>query len=389
MTTTTVRSKFAAFAARAEITPGQDVINGSVLSSDWILGSIEWDYDPQVIPNGEFTGALDEAPAMLGGLRPVLRMTMPLRGSGSAIVPPDWGTLMRCCACTEVTLPAAIGGPTAATAGTTTTVTGAAPFGTIAANQYRGQPLRVTGDQNFTTAIIGYTVGRVFSMGEARALALTTSSLLQIPPHTLYAPTSDESAYRTATIYAWADGYHWRFGGGVGTWSLTLDTAGVGTLTFEFRAQILSKTLASLPTGWNTTIRPQAPSFKNGRSQLNYATARSRRVTFNAGVGVVLPDNPEALEGFDPGVPVRRASGGTIDPLLDTALGTALYDNFRAGTNMPLFVQLGTTAGNRFMVTAPSIRAQNKRLTDRDGLMASEIPFACDGADSALYLCAY
>ena len=385
MTTTAVRSRFAAFAAKIETTPGVDVIAGSPSASDYVLGSIEWDFDPQAIPNNEFTGSLDQAPGIVGGLRPRLRMRVPLRGSGVAATAPEWGKLLRCCASSETVQAAAVGAPTAATAGTTTSVTAQTPFGTTA-NQYRGLPLAVSGDQTFLSAIIGYTAGRLISLGETRTAALTVSSLLQIPANVLYAPTSDESVYKTATIYAWADGYHWRFVGGSGTWSLEMETGGLGFLVFEFRAQILSKTLSALPTGWNTTIRPTPPRFVNGRCQLNLALARPRRLIFNAGVNTVLPDNPEALEGYDPGVPVLRASGGSIDPLLDTSQGTALYDNFRAGTNMPLFANLGSTPGNRFTITAPSIRAQNKRYQDRDGLMAAEIPFACDGADSGLYL---
>jgi hypothetical protein len=388
MTTTTVRSRFAAIAAKIEITPGSDSIAGSPAAADYVLGSIEWDFDPQTIPNDEFTGSLDRAPGIVGGLRPRLRMRVPLRGSGSAATAPDWGKLMRACGSSETVQASAVGAPTAAAAGTITTVTGAALFGTTP-NQYRGLPLLVSGDQTFTSAIIAYSASRVFSLGEARASALTVSSLLQIPANVLYAPTSDESVYRTCTIYAWADGYHWRFGGGSGTWSLELTTGGLGFLVFEFRAQILSKTLSALPTGWNTVIRPTAPRFVQGRSQLNFATARCSSMTFNAGVTVTLPDNPESLEGYDPGVPVLRDSGGSIDPLSDTALGTALYDNFRAGTNMPLFAVIGSTPGNRFIATAPAIRAQNNRYRDREGLMSSEIPFSCDGADSGLFLACY
>jgi len=387
MTITTIRSRFAAFAAKHEVTPGLDSIDGSPVAADYVLGDIEWDFDPQVLENPEFTGSLDRAPSIIGGLRPRLRMRVPLRNNGSnPNGPPEWGKLIRCCAYSETIQATGLTG--SATAGTTTTATAPVAYAATA-NLYRGLPLSVSGDQIFNTAIIGYTAGRVMTFGETRAVALTTSSSLNIGPNVLYAPTSDESVYKTATIYAWADGYHWRFVGGSGTWSIELTTGGIGYLVFEFRAQILSKTLSALPTGWNTTIRPTPPRFVGGRAQLNYATARCRSITFNAGLTVTLPDNPEAAEGYDPGVPVERASGGSIDPLEDTTLGTALYDNFRAGTNMPLFARVGNTPGNRFTITAPSIRAQNMRNRDRDGLMANEIPFACDGADSGLYLCTH
>jgi hypothetical protein len=378
----------AAVAVKIETTPGSDAISGTPAAADWVGADFEVDFDPVVVENPELTGTLDRAPSIVGGLRPILRMRVPLRGSGTASTAPDWGKLMRCCTYSEAVQSSAVGAPTAATAGTTTTVTAQAPFGTTA-NQYRGMPLFVSGDQSFTTGIIGYTTGRVISFGEARATALTTASLLQIPANVLYAPTSDEAVFKSCTIYFYADGYNWRFGGCQGTWSLELMTGGIGYLTFEMRGQMLAMTNSALPTGWNTTIRPTPPRFVAGRCQLNYAIARSRRLVFDAGVEVIQPDNPEALEGFDPTVPIARNSRGSIDPLMDTNLATTLYDNFRAGTAMPLIAVAGSTAGNRFLVTAPSARATGMRPGARDGLGQHEIAFQLDGADSDLFLCSF
>jgi len=152
---------------------------------------------------------------------------------------------------------------------------------------------------------------------------------------------------------------------------------------------MLAMTGAGVPTGWNTAIRPTAPRFVNGRAQLNYATSRCRRIMFDAGVEVTLPDNPEAVEGYDPAVPIARDSKGSIDPLMDTSLGTSLYDNFRAGTPMPLIAIIGSTAGNRFLVTAPAAKATGLRPGARDGLGQHDIAFQLDGADSVLFLTAF
>jgi len=383
-----VRMRNAAVAAKIETTPGLDAIAGSPAAADFLAADIEVDFDPVVVENPELTGTLDRAPSIVGGLRPRLRLRIPLRGSGIAATAPEWGKLMRCCTYSETVQAAPVGAPTVAVAGTTTTVTASALFGMIP-NQYRGLPLAVSGDQSFITGIIGYTAGRVISFGEARSSALTLSSLLQIPVNVLYAPTSDESVYKSATVYFYADGFNWRFGGCQGTWSLELTTGGIGYLTFELRGQMLAMTGAGVPTGWNTAIRPTAPRFVNGRAQLNYATARCRRIMFDAGVEVTQPDNPEAVEGYDPAVPIARDSKGSIDPLMDTSLGTSLYDNFRAGTPMPLIAIIGSTAGNRFLVTAPAAKATGLRPGARDGSGQHDIAFQLDGADSVLFLTAF
>jgi hypothetical protein len=98
-----------------------------------------------------------------------------------------------------------------------------------------------------------YTTGRVATLASTLSAMPAATTSAAIPANILYAPTSDEAVYRTATLYFYADGLRWRFTGAVGTWSLELSTGGIGVLVSELRAQPLDKSLAALPTGWNTT----------------------------------------------------------------------------------------------------------------------------------------
>lgn len=380
-----VRMRFAAIAAKIETTAGIDSIGGTPTNADWLAADVEIDFDPIVVENPELTGSLDRSPAIVGGLKPRIRLRIPLRGSGTAVTAPEWGRLMRCCTMAEGLTAAAIGAPTAASAGTTTSLTLATPFAATA-QLYRGMPLLLTGDRTLTTGITDYTVARIATLGETMATAGTVTTLAQIPPHVLYSPTSDEAVYRTATIYFYADGLRWRFTGAVGTWSLELSTGGIGFLVFELRAQMLDKATAALPTGWNTAIRPTPPRFVGGRCQLNQQVARARRVMLEAGVSVTLPDNPEAAEGYDPAVPVERDARGSIDPLMNTTTAVALFNAFRQGTAMSLMAILGVTAGNRFCVIAPAAKATGMRPGERDGLGQLDIAFQLHGADSPLFL---
>ncbi|WP_203072249.1 hypothetical protein [Falsiroseomonas ponticola] len=380
-----VRMRFAAIAAKIETTAGVDSIGGTPANADWLAADVEIDFDPVVVENPELTGSLDRSPAIVGGLKPRIRLRIPLRGSGTAATAPEWGRLLRCCTMAEGITAAAIGAPTAATAGTTTTLTLATPFAATA-QLYRGMPLLLSGDRTLTTGITDYSVARVATLGETMATAGTVSTLAQIPPHVLYSPTSDETIYRTATLYFYADGLRWRFTGAVGTWSLELSTGGIGFLVFELRAQMLDKAAVALPTGWNTAIRPTPPRFVGGRCQLNQQVARARRVMLEAGVSVTLPDNPEAAEGYDPAVPVERDARGSIDPLMNTTTAVALFNAFRQGAAMSLMAILGVTAGNRFCVIAPAAKATGMRPGERDGLGQLDIAFQLDGADSPLFL---
>lgn len=388
MTLSLVRMRFSAAAAKIETTPGFDAIAGTPVAADWIAGDFQVDLDPQVIENPELTGTLDRAPSIIGGMRPKIRMSVPLRGSGAAGTAPDWGKLLRCCTMAEAVTAAAVGVPTAATAGTTTTITLGAIFATTA-QAYRGMPLLLSGDRVVTTGVVDYTAGRVATVGETAAGAFTPATLTQVPINILYSPTSDEATYKTCTIYFYADGLQWTFTGCQGTWSVELTSGGTGVLKFEMQGQLVTHATATMPTGWNTAIRPTPPRWVGGRAQLNGSLARCRRLTLDAGVQTVLPDNPEAAQGYDPAVPILRDSRGAIDPLMDTTTQVALYNAFQNGTPMRLMAVVGSTAGNRFLVTAPAAKAVGFRPGDRDGLGQNDITFQCDGADSDMFIASF
>jgi hypothetical protein len=392
MSTNLVRLRFAAVAVKIETTPGTDAIAGTPANVDWIGADCQVQFDQTAVPNNEMTGSLDRAPAIVGGLRPRLRLTMPLRGSGTAGTAPEWGRLMQCATMQETLTAAAVpASPLALTAGGASAVTLGATFGTTA-QQYRGMPLAlgaITGDQPALSAIADYTTGRVASLIHTVSTTFTTTQTAQILINQRYSPTSDEAVFKTCTIYFFADGMRWRFTGCLGTWSLDLTTGGIGQLSFDLVGTFLDYSATALPTGWNTVIRPTAPRFVAGACRMNGAIARVRALSVQAGVATVLPENPEALEGYDPAVPVERDVAGSLDPLMDTTVSVSRFNNFRNGTNMILGAILGSTAGNRFAVVLPSIRATAMNPGDRGSLAVDSIGFQADGADSPVFLTAF
>jgi hypothetical protein len=392
VSTALVRMKFAAVAAKVETTPGTDVIAGSPAAADWLSADCQISFNPETIQLSEYTGTLDNTAPVVGGLKPRLQLRIPLRGSGAAATAPDWSTLMKCCTFVETATAAAIGTPTAAASGTTTTVTAASPFGTTA-QQYRHMPLIVTGDQSFTTGITNYTAARVITMGETRTSGLTVSSLLQIPVNNLYTPTSDETVYKTATIYCYADGLLWAFTGAVGSVSVELTTGGMGFLVFDMTAQYSAKSAVSLPAGAATAAATRLatvpPRFVAGKCQLDKGLAQVRSLMFNANVAVVLPDDPESAEGYGPAVPVGRSFGGSMDPLMNTSNAVARMNLFRNGTAANIIAVLGSTAGNRFLLSAHSAIVTANDPGARDGLGQHGISFSLNGPDNAFGLCAF
>lgn len=391
MSTNLVRSRFAAVAFKVETTQGTNAIAGSPATADWVAADAQVDFGERTAENPELTGSLDRSPGIFGGLRPTITLRVPLRGSGAVATAPEWGKLMRCCTYAETETSAAIGAPTAlpASGHTTTSVTLAnTPFAATA-QLYRGMPLVLSGAVAETTAITDYTASRVATLASTLSAAPDAGTSAIIPINWRYAPTSDETAYKTGTLYFFADGIRWVFTGCVGTWSLELTAGEIGYLVFTLRGSLLSETAVALPAGWNTVNRPTPPTWVNGRSQFRRVKAQIRSLRLDAGVGVTLPDDPEAIEGVGPAVPIDRQSGGTLDPLMDTSTQVALFTAIRAGTNVPFMAIVGSTVGNRFMITAPAARVQRRGLGNREGLMSNEMTVALDGADAALFITAF
>jgi hypothetical protein len=388
MPTNLVRMRFAAIAAKVETTPGEDAIATTPASADWLAGSVEVDFGERTAENPELTGSLDRSPGIFGGLRPTITVRVPLRGSGTAGTAPEFGKMLQACTYRETVTAAAIGAPTAlpASGHTATSVTLASSPFSDTAQIYRGMPLVLSGDLEDTTAIMDYTAGRVATLASTLAATPDADVDALIPINVRYSPTSDETVYKTVTLYFYADGIRWRFVGCVGTWSLELTTGEIGYMVFRMRGQLLGEDTSALPAGWSTVTRPTPPRWVNGRSQLRRVKAQLRSLRLEAGVGVVLPDDPEALEGVAPAVPIERAGIGTMDPLMDTTTQVALFNAIKDGANMPFMAIVGSTAGNRFLILAPAARVQARGLGNREGLGSNEIRVALDGADSALFL---
>lgn len=391
MSTNLVRMRNAGIATKIESTVGTDSIGGSPVSGDFMRGDVTINFGQNTVPDPSITGSLDNMPPIVGGLRPTITIRVPLRGSGAAGTAPEWGRLLRCCTFIETTTATAVGAPTAlpASGHTVTEVTLASTPFSATAQAYRGMPVILSGVVASTTGIWDYSAARVAKLVNTLSAipAATTSTV--IPVNVLYSLTSDETAYRSATIYFYADGLRWRFTGAIGTVSLTLTTGGTGELVFTMRGQFVDTSAIALPTGWNGTNPVTPPRWVGGLSQLGNVTAAVRSMAFDANVGTVLPDNPEAAEGVDPGVQIERAVGGRLDPYMNTSNYVTHFNNFRNGVSMPLAAIIGTTAGNRFLIMTPQARVLGKDPNAREGLGASSVTFQADGADSGLFICSF
>ncbi|ONG56969.1 hypothetical protein BKE38_05080 [Pseudoroseomonas deserti] len=358
MATDTTRTRLSAVAVKTETVEGQDAFAGTPALTDFIGAEATWSLPQQTVEDPTLTGSFDPNAPIPTGIRPQITIRMPLRGSGSATVAPEWGRLMRACRFEEVQQATSVGAPTAATAGTATTATLATPFAATA-QAYRGMPTVLTGNPTGPqlTTMLDYTAGRVATFPMTFSPVLSTATLAQIPANWLYRVTDDETQFRPVTIYVYRGGQRWRLVGCKGSMSLEMVAGNPGFITFTMRGQLLGayETVA-LPTGWNTISRPQAPIWANGLSRLDRVVARCARYTYNANVTMYDPENPEAPEGYDAPEITAANSSVTIDPFSSTTNSASRFGKFRVGTSMPFAGLMGSTVGNRIAVTNPSLR---------------------------------
>jgi hypothetical protein len=388
MSDTLVRARQAAVAVKIETTKGTDAIAGSPVTGDFVASDCQVSFDQTTVPDPQYTGTLDSAPPIVGGLRPRFALRMALRGSGTPGTAPELGRLLQCCTMVETVTASALGAPTALAAGSTTTGTLGAPF-SATAQAHQGMPILMaatTGDQPTVSAITNYATGKVATFAHTVSTTWTTTQTAQIPINVRYAPTSDETVYKTCTVYFYMDGLLWTFLGCTGSWAIEFTTGGIAYLTFSMTGQFGNKSTVSFPSAAVGIVRPTPPRFVGGIMRLNGALTQVRTFSLSAGVGTVLPDNPEASEGYDPAIPIERAFSGGLDPLMNTTNSVGLFTNFRTGVAMRIAAIIGTTAGNRFAVVVPQARAVANDPTSRDGLGVNAIRFAADGPDAGAFI---
>ncbi|TWB15597.1 hypothetical protein [Nitrospirillum bahiense] len=386
-TPTIIRSRNACFLAKAQPTPLTDAL--PVPATDAVLGeNIAISYNPNIIQTNEYTGSLDSADDIVGGMTAQVTIDVWLKGSGTAGTPPEWGKLHKACMHSEVITNAAIGAPTAVTAGTTTSVTLGAPFSNTA-QIYRGMPLQISGTPaNLNTFISDYT-GGVATLTDTQSVALTTSALATIPANVLYLPTSGAQA--PLTIYVYIDGLLWIFTDCVGTVKYDFTSGGAVKMSYTFNGLFKSKTAAALPSSsslvYQTTSKPIWIARAGGAFLLGGNLISGKQMTLDWGASANFPDDPNGQEGYGaPLVTARRVTGQLS--VNETLIASRdLMSDFRSGTKRVIHARAGTVAGNRWAMTIPSAQFQNDTPGNSNNIQTAQNPFKATGIDGGCALC--
>lgn len=365
------RARFRALALKVETTPGTDAIAGTPAAADWVDAAFEISPDYVVTPDPSFTGSLDPRPGVVGGGRFMLPgVRVPLRGSGTAGTEPEWFRILRSAGMAVTNTAAAIGAPTAATAGSGTTVTLQAPFAGTE-GLYRGMPITLSGNPATarTTLITDYTVARVATLARTFNPILSTSTLAVIPINNLLRLTDSETNFARLTAYAYQAG---RLFIGLGCIAINprirLAAAGMAVLEFDLMGVLAGVPAeVALPAGASAVVRPTPPIWRDGECQLGRALVRGAEAVFGLGSAGMMPANPENANGFDIAELMSRNPTAEVTCYANSTASPGRETLMRDGTDSLFSAIIGTTAGNRIGLLFSPGRITSIRAGEREG----------------------
>jgi hypothetical protein len=385
------RIRMSAVAVKTETTGGVDAFAGTPALTDFIGAELSFTLPQQTVEDPSLTGSFDRNAPIPTGIRPTITLRMPFRGSGQVATAPEWARLLQACRFEEVQQVAAVGAPTAATAGTVNTLTLAAPYAATA-QAYRGMPVLLTGTPAGVrpSIVMDYTTGRVAKLAETYATALGTGTLAQVPANWLYRLTDDDALMRPVTIYGYRNGLRWRFVGCVGSVALEMSSGQPGFITFSLRGQLLGAYEAvAMPVGWNSVLRPMPPPWLNGLSRLDGVLARCARFSWADGNTMYDPENPEAPQGFDAPIITGAANSVTLDPFSTTTNSPGRFGKFQVGSSVSYGAMLGATVGNRIAISNPSLRITAFSDANRGELGVDNLTLMPDVPGQGMFISVY
>lgn len=397
MSTAYARRRVSQIALKVESTPGTDAIAGTPAAGDYVTCQADVRFTQDTTPNPVETGSYDDLAPIPGAVRAEIRLTMMIVGSGTAGTAPEWGKLLTAARMIETVTGSAVGVPTAATAGTATTVTAQTPFGTTA-QSYRGMPVLLAGNPSAgaVDVITNYTTGRVMTLAGGSVGAagyspvLSTSTTLQIPINVLYSPTSDESAEKWLTVYAWTDEIrHIITGCKATSLAFGLTDGRPASMSMTLTGQVVSKFQnVSRPSGYAPVTRTP-PIWRAGMSRLNNSLAACLSAGFDAGLRGGYLENPEAAQGYDPAIITGAAPRITIDPFTHSTNSPLRSGAMDANTAVPFAAIWGSTAGNRFALSCPSAIILDMNAGVRNELSTDQIVLVPNTPDATIFLACF
>jgi hypothetical protein len=320
--------------------------------------------------NPEFTGSIHAVGDAVFGRSPGINFDVMLRGPGG-VAPPVAGAYtpgryLRACGFDEIVFAgktsaalAAGGVNTGATTTVVLDVTASGVDGFYVGMVIQFATLNGGSGVRSTSSIIGYN-GTTKTATLAEKLAAVPTGNFTIPAQLVYRLNGSASPM-WLTFVRWLDRKRYNAQNGIPSQlSMNFPTANRGDIGLPIMScGLVGDDQVTPEVDENAPLTPPAgaiPPFRNGKLFLNGVAIPGSSVTYDHGIQVAFPPNPNRANGNDPGQIVRTQRSVSLnlnEVLLSVQDRTALATT---QTPVPLFLNYGNVAGRTVSFVVPSMR---------------------------------
>jgi len=201
-----------------------------------------------------------------------------------------------------------------------------------------------------------------------------------------YEPAS--TGLETASAYFYKDGtQHKMLYCLVNSFRLNTSAGNLGEIDMSVIGLYVPPTDVPTPGGF-VYDSTQPPLFKNANLAIDGYSPEFDKLSIDMGVVVATrkdANSAEAVKGFDI---TDRSVRGSIDPVQTLQATHPFYANWRSSKEMAFTAQIGETAGNIILITAPKVQYDEVNDGDREGIATYDIPlkFSRNSGDDEIKL---
>ncbi len=348
--------------------------------------------------NPEYTGTIHAVGDAVFGRSPGINFDIMLRGPGGA-APPSAGTYvpgryLRACGFDEIVF-AGQAAEALVAGGTNTGATTTVRLGTLASSVndfYVGYVIQFaglnggSGVRSISTIIAYDGATKTATLGEK--LAAVPTGNYTLPPQIVYRLNGAANP-AWLTFVRWHDRKRYNAQNGIPSQlQMTFPTANRGDIGLPIMSCGLSGDDQATPEAdENAPITPAAgaiPPIRDARLALNGVNVPGASVSYDHGIQVAFPPDPNQVNGNAPGQIVRtqRSVSMTLNEiLLATQDRNALA---RLQTPVPLMLRYGNVAGRTVSFVVPSMRLTFSNPDPGGDFVTTEVTGLIDGNTGAV-----
>lgn len=348
--------------------------------------------------NPEYTGSIHAVGDAIFGDAPGINFDVMLRGPGGSAPPSSGayvpGRFLRACGFDEIVFAGlaeeALGSGGSNSGATTTVVLGSGASST--SGTYIGYVIQFaelnsgSGVKSCSTIIAYNGSTKVATLGEK--LADVPTGDYSIPPQLVYRLNASANPL-WLTFPRWHDKKRYNAKNGIPSQlQMTFPTANRGDIALPIMSCGLtgdhSATREADETAPLTAAAGAIPPVRNGKLALNGVYVGGSSLTYDHGIQVAFPPNPNKDSGNDSGQIVRTqrsASMSLTEVLLATQDRNALA---AAQTAVPVMLHYGTSPGRIVSFTIPAARVSFSNPDPSGEFVTTEVQLLIDDADKSV-----